>query len=91
MDNPRSYGVAHREVMPFGEHRQPMHLDNRAGNNHQPARQRQRAVKGFRDHVTGVVGTATTALLRMGLEPATPWHAIEPACIRNVTMSPSAS
>jgi putative transposase len=47
-DKHRSYGAAHREVMPSVEHRQSKYLNNRAGNSHQPTRQRERATKGFR-------------------------------------------
>jgi len=44
----RSCGAAHREVMPCVEHRQSTYLNNRAENSHQPTRQRERAMKGFR-------------------------------------------
>lgn len=37
-DKLRSYGAAHREVMPCVEHRQSKHMDNRADNSHQPTR-----------------------------------------------------
>ena len=47
-DKLRSYGAAHREVMPSVEHRSHKGLNNRAENSHQPARQRERAMKGFR-------------------------------------------
>ncbi|MFE2488787.1 IS6 family transposase [Streptomyces mirabilis] len=47
-DKLRSYGAAHREVMPSVEHRQSQYLNNRAENSHQPTRQRERAMKGFR-------------------------------------------
>jgi putative transposase len=47
-DNLRSYSAAHREVMTCVEHRQSKYLDNRAENSHQPTRQRERAMKGFR-------------------------------------------
>ncbi|MEV7864370.1 IS6 family transposase [Streptomyces hirsutus] len=47
-DKLRSYGAAHREVMPLVEHRCHQGLNNRAGNSHQPTRQRERAMKGFR-------------------------------------------
>ncbi|MER5845486.1 IS6 family transposase [Streptomyces prasinus] len=43
-----SYGAAHREVMPSVEHRSHQGLNNRAENSHQPTRQRERAMKGFR-------------------------------------------
>ncbi|MDX2826996.1 IS6 family transposase [Streptomyces ipomoeae] len=44
----RSYGAAHREVVPSVEHRSHKGLNNRAENSHQPTRQRERAMKGFR-------------------------------------------
>ncbi|MYS92328.1 IS6 family transposase [Streptomyces sp. SID5464] len=47
-DKLRSYSAAHREVMPSVEHRQSKYLNNRAENSHQPTRQRERAMKGFR-------------------------------------------
>ena len=47
-DQLRSYGAAHREVMASVEHRQSKYLNNRAENSHQPTRQRERAMKGFR-------------------------------------------
>jgi putative transposase len=47
-DKLRSYGVAHRELMGSVEHRSHKGLNNRAENSHQPTRQRERAMKGFR-------------------------------------------
>ncbi|MFG2563672.1 IS6 family transposase, partial [Streptomyces sp. NPDC048496] len=47
-DKLRSYSAAHREVMPSVEHRSHKGLNNRADNSHQPTRQRERAMKGFR-------------------------------------------
>ncbi|MFJ1618651.1 IS6 family transposase [Streptomyces sp. NPDC088251] len=47
-DKLRSYGAAHREVMPSVERRSHMGLNNRAENSHQPTRQREHAMKGFR-------------------------------------------
>ncbi|WP_456340005.1 IS6 family transposase [Streptomyces europaeiscabiei] len=47
-DKLRSYGAAHREVMPSVKHRSHRGLNNRAENSHQPTRQRERAMKGFR-------------------------------------------
>ncbi|MET7354601.1 IS6 family transposase [Streptomyces mirabilis] len=47
-DKLRSYGAAHREVMPSVEHRSHKGLNNRAENSHQPTRQREHAMKGFR-------------------------------------------
>ncbi|MCZ4607778.1 DDE-type integrase/transposase/recombinase [Streptomyces sp. Lzd4kr] len=42
------YGAAHREVMPSVEHRSHKGLNNQVENSHQPTRQRERAMKGFR-------------------------------------------
>ena len=47
-DKLASYGVAHRTTMSTVEHRQSKYLNNRAENSHQPTRQRERAMKGFR-------------------------------------------
>ncbi|MCX4784242.1 IS6 family transposase [Streptomyces sp. NBC_01264] len=47
-DKLRSYGAAHRMVMPSVDHRSHKGLNNRAENSHQPTRQRERAMKGFR-------------------------------------------
>ncbi|WP_443075573.1 IS6 family transposase [Streptomyces sp. NBC_01483] len=47
-DKLRSYGAAHREVMHSVENRSHKGLNNRAENSHQPTRQRERAMKGFR-------------------------------------------
>ncbi|MFF3159275.1 IS6 family transposase [Streptomyces sp. NPDC057910] len=47
-DKLRSCRAAHAEVMPSVEHRSPKGLNNRAENSHQPTRQRERAMKGFR-------------------------------------------
>ncbi|MEV0696156.1 IS6 family transposase [Streptomyces sp. NPDC050388] len=47
-DKLRSYGVARQELMRSVEHRSHKGLNNRAENSHQPTRQRERAMKGFR-------------------------------------------
>ncbi|MGW2769343.1 IS6 family transposase [Streptomyces sp. NPDC001275] len=47
-DKLRSYGAAHRHEMPSVEHRSHKGLNNRAENSHQPTRERERAMKGFR-------------------------------------------
>ncbi len=46
-DKLRSYGAAHRVVMPSVEHRSSKYLNNRAENSHQPTRARERAMKHF--------------------------------------------
>ena len=47
-DKLRSYSVAHRKAMSATEHRKNKYLNNRCENSHQPTRQRERAMKGFR-------------------------------------------
>ena len=47
-DKLASYGAAHRRVMPSVQHRSHKGLNNRAENSHQPTRERERAMKGFR-------------------------------------------
>jgi putative transposase len=44
----KSYGAAKRESLPSVEHRQHRYLDNRAENSHQPTRQRERRMQGFK-------------------------------------------
>ncbi|MGW3658786.1 IS6 family transposase [Streptomyces sp. NPDC005151] len=64
-DKLRSYGAAHREVMPSVEHRSHKGLNNRAENSHQPTRQRERAMKGFR----GVGGAQRFLSAFSGISP----------------------
>jgi putative transposase len=47
-DQLKSYGAAKRELLPGVEHRQHRYLNNRAENSHQPTRQRERRVQGFK-------------------------------------------
>ncbi len=47
-DGLRSYGVAHREVMPEVRHRVSRYLNNRAENSHRPTRRRERQVQRFK-------------------------------------------
>jgi putative transposase len=47
-DKLKSYGAAQREIMPSVEHRQHRYLNNRAENSHQPTRQRERRMQGFK-------------------------------------------
>jgi putative transposase len=48
MDQLKSYGAAKREVLPSVDHRQHRYLNNRAENSHQPTRQRERRLQGFK-------------------------------------------
>jgi putative transposase len=43
-----SYGAAKQEILPGVEHRQHRYLNNRAENSHQPTRQRERRIQGFK-------------------------------------------
>jgi putative transposase len=47
-DKLKSYSAAQREIMPSVEHRQHRYLNNRAENSHQPTRQRERRMQGFK-------------------------------------------
>jgi putative transposase len=47
-DQLKSYGAAKREILPGVEHRQHRYLNNRAENSHQPTRQRERRLQGFK-------------------------------------------
>ena len=47
-DQLKSYGAAKREMLPRVEHRQHRYLNNRAENSHQPTRQRERRMQGFK-------------------------------------------
>ena len=47
-DKLQSYGAAKREILPGVEHRQHRDLNNRAENSHQPTRQRERRMPGFK-------------------------------------------
>src|SRR5262245_10369624 len=47
-DKLKSYGSAKREPLPGVEHSQHRYLNNRAENSHQPTRQRERRMQGFK-------------------------------------------
>jgi putative transposase len=47
-DKLKSYGAAKREILPSVEHRQHRSLNNRVENSHQPTRQRERRMQGFK-------------------------------------------
>lgn len=47
-DKLKSYPKAHRAVMKSSEHRSHKRLNNRAENSHQPTRERERQMRGFR-------------------------------------------
>jgi putative transposase len=47
-DKLRSYGAAKKEILSSVEHRQHKGLNNRAENSHQPTRERERRMRGFK-------------------------------------------
>src|SRR4029450_7168225 len=47
-DTLKSYGAAKREILPGVEHRQHRYLNNRAGNEPQPTRERERRMQRFK-------------------------------------------
>jgi putative transposase len=47
-DGLRSYGVAHRDILPKVKHRTSRYLNNRAENSHRPTRRRERQMQRFK-------------------------------------------
>jgi len=47
-DGLRSYGVAHRALLPDVKHRTSYYLNNRAENSHRPTRRRERRMQRFK-------------------------------------------
>jgi putative transposase len=47
-DQLKSYGAAKHDMLPSVEHRQHRYSNNRAENSHQPTRQRERRMQGFK-------------------------------------------
>lgn len=47
-DKLQGYGAAKREILPGVAHRQHRYLNNRAENSHQPTRQREQRMQGFK-------------------------------------------
>ena len=47
-DKLRSYGVAHRELMPDGIHDTSQYADNRVEQSHEPTRVRERVMRRFK-------------------------------------------
>lgn len=66
-DKLRSYGPAHRDVLPAVEHRSSKYLNNRAEDSHQPTRQRERAMKRFQS--AGGANASCPASARACREP----------------------
>ena len=66
-DKLRSYAAAKAEVMPSVEHQQQGRLNNRAENSHQPTRERERRMRGFKSSghaqqflsIFGVIGSSS--------------------------------
>ncbi|NHE67796.1 IS6 family transposase [Rhodococcus sp. D-46] len=68
-DKLASYQVAHRETMSTSEHRQNKYSNNRCENSHQPTRQRERAMKGFRTVVAAQRFLASFSRISPHLRP----------------------
>ena len=47
-DKLRSYAAAKAEILPSVQHEQDIGLNNRAENSHQPTRERERRMRGFK-------------------------------------------
>ena len=71
-DKLRSYQVAHRTTMSAARHRRNKYFNNRCENSHQPTRQRERAMKGFRS--VGAAQRFLAALSRISPHFRPPRH-----------------
>ncbi len=60
-DKLRSYGAAHRELGLTAEHETGQYRNNRAENSHQPSRQKERRMRGFKSAVMHNVFSPPTA------------------------------
>ena len=54
-DGLRSYGVAHRAILPDVRHRASRYLNNRAENSHRPTRRRERQMQKFKSAKPGTM------------------------------------
>ena len=68
----RSYGVAHREVMPEVKHRASRYLNNRAENPHRPTRRRERQMQRFKSPEHGQHFLSSHAMIYGHFRPR--WH-----------------
>ncbi|MDV6278130.1 IS6 family transposase [Rhodococcus erythropolis] len=68
-DKLASYRVAHRNTMSTTEHRHNKYLNNRCENSHQPTRQREHAMKGFRTVGSGQRFLATFSRIYPHVRP----------------------
>ena len=71
-DKLRSYQVAHRKTVSTTTHRQNKYLNNRCENSHQPTRQRERAMKGYRS--VGAAQRFLSVFSRISLHFRLPRH-----------------
>ena len=68
-DGLRSYGVAHRELLPEARHRTSPCLDNRAENSHRPTRRRQRCMQRLKSARQGQRFLSTQAPISGHVRP----------------------
>ena len=72
-DKLKSYGAAKREILPGVEHRQHKYLNNRAENSHQPTRQRERRMQGFKSPGHAQRFLAAYGLIAQHFRPRRHW------------------
>ena len=68
-DSLRSYGVAHRAVLPDVRHRTSSYLNNRAENSHQPTRRRERQMQRFKSPGQAQQFLSTDAMIYSHFRP----------------------
>jgi putative transposase len=73
-DKLKSYGAAKREILPGVEHRQHRYLNKRAENSHQPTRQRERRMQGFKSPGHAQRFLSTYGLIAQHFRPR--WHRV---------------
>ena len=76
-DGLRSYGVAHREVMPEVRHRVSRYLNNRAENSHRPTRRRERQMQRFKSPAQAQRFLSAHAMIYGHFRPR--WHLMSAA------------
>jgi putative transposase len=80
-DGLRSYGAAHRDLLPEVRHRTSRHLNSRAENSHRPTRRRERQMQRF---------MCRRLLWRKKFPAVIPTGRVHP-CVRPVCASPMAT
>ena len=79
-DGLRSYGVAHRDILPEVKHRTSRYLNNRAENSHRPTRRRERQMQRFKSAEQAQRFLSSHAMIYGHFRPR--WHLMTAARYR---------